>query len=308
MRRQDAVGFRSWSARGFRAIGLTINGILLVAASSHACFLNASWFAPTTNTDGSALTNLALYRVYYSTSASPCPGSSFVQVATSTSIPPPNHTVSFPLTGLTTGSTYSVSVTAVDTDGKESACSAVASAVARGDSAVTPTGTVTFGNVTIGSSAIQTFTVHSTGIGTTTGTASVPAPFSIDSGSPFTLDGAGATATVIVRFTPTSTAAASTSVSFTVNGDMQLRLVTGTGTTASKTPPLSEVTSPRRRTPTGVERPTSQRVPDSTPASEPRMQRQQLPRSPGTGATVERPSSDANDPRAVIDWLLMRGR
>jgi len=309
MRRQEAVGFRSWSVRGFRAIGLTINGILLVAASSHAGVLNASWITPTTNTDGSALTNLALYRVYYSTSASPCPGGSFVQVATSTSIPPPNQTVSFPLTGLTTGSTYSVSVTAVDTDGKESPCSAVASAVARGDSAVTPTGTVSFGNVTIGSSATQTFTVQSTGIGTTTGTASVPAPFSIDSGSPFTLDGAGATATVIVRFIPTSPAAASTSVSFTVNGDMQLRLVSGTGTTASKTlPPLSEVTSPRRRTPTGVERPTSQRVPDSTPASEPTGERQQLPRSPGTGATVERPSNDANDPRAVIDWLLMRGR
>ena len=290
-------------------IGLALGGVLLMQAPGNAGVLNASWTAPTTNTDGSALTSLALYRVYYSTSGSPCPGSSFVQVATSTSIPPPNQTVSFQLTGLTTGSTYGVSVTAVDTDGKESACSAVASAIARGDSTVTPTGTVSFGNVTIGSSATRTFTVQSTGIGTTMGTASVPAPFSIDSGSPFTLDGAGATATVTVRFTPTSTAAASTSVSLTVNGDMQSRLVTGTGTTASKTtPPLSEVTSPRQQAPTGVERPTPQRVPGSTPASEPRGQRQQLPRSPGTRATVERPSNDANDPRAVIDWLLMRGR
>src|SRR2546422_11371301 len=98
MRRQNAVGFRSWSVRGFRAIGLTINGILLVAASSYAGGLNASWTGPTTNTDGSALTSLALYRVYYSTSGSPCPGSSFVQVATSNSIPPPNQTVSFQLT------------------------------------------------------------------------------------------------------------------------------------------------------------------------------------------------------------------
>ncbi len=305
MRRQNTKGCRSRRVRWFRAIGLTVSGILLVAASSHAGVLNASWTAPTTNTDGSALTNLALYRVYYSTSGSPCPGSSFVQVATSL----PDQTVSFQLTGLTTGSTYSISVTAVDADGKESACSAVASAVARGDSAVTPTGTVSFGNVAIGSSATRTFTVQSTGTGTTTGTASVPAPFSIDSGSPFTLVGTGATATVTVRFTPTITAAASTSVSFTANGDMQSRLVTGTGTTASKTPPpLSEVTSPRRRAPTGVERPTPKREPVSTPASEPRGQRQELPRSPGTRATVERPSNDANDPRAVIDWLLMRGR
>jgi hypothetical protein len=90
-----------------------------------------------------------------------------------------------------------------------------------------------------------------------------------------------------------------------VNGDMQTRLVTGTGTTASKTtPPLSAVTSPPRRAPTGVERPTPQRVPGSMPATEPRGQRQELPRSPGT--RVEPPSNDANDPRAVIDWLLMR--
>jgi hypothetical protein len=94
-----------------------------------------------------------------------------------------------------------------------------------------------------------------------------------------------------------------------VNGDMQSRLVTGTGTTAaSKRTPLSEETSPRRGAPTGVERPTPQPVPGSTRASEPRGQRQQLPRSPGTRTTVERPSNDANDPQAVIDWLLMRGR
>jgi hypothetical protein len=276
MQRQIAEGSRSRCVRWFRAIGLTFNGILLAAAWSHAGVLNASWTAPTTNTDGSLLTELALYRVYYSTSASPCPGSHFVQVATSTSIPPPDQTVSFQLTGLTTGSSYSVSVTAVDTDGKESACSAVASAVAQGDSAVTPTGTVRFGNVSIGSSATRTFTVQSTGTGTITGTASVEAPFSIDSGSPFTLAGTGATATVTVRFTPTRSAVASTSVSFTANSDTQSRLVTGTGAPASDTkPPLPAATSAR-------------------PPQSPRA--------------IRRSNDDADDPGAVIDWLLMRRR
>jgi hypothetical protein len=138
MRRQNAEGFRSRCVRLLRAIGLTFNGVLLVAASGYAGVLDVSWIAPTTNTDGSGLTNLALYRVYYSTSDSACPGPTFFQVATSTSIPPPNQTVSVQLTGLTTGSIYSIAVTAMDTAGNESACSGAVNAVARDDSAATP--------------------------------------------------------------------------------------------------------------------------------------------------------------------------
>jgi len=74
------------------------------------------------------LTDLALYRLYCSTSGSPCPGSTFVEVATSTSIPPPNLLVSFQLMGLETGAIYSVSVTAVDIPGNESPCWDVAAA------------------------------------------------------------------------------------------------------------------------------------------------------------------------------------
>ena len=98
MRRQNVEGFRSRYVRLFRAIGLTLTGILLVAASGYAGVLGASWTAPTTKSDGSLLTNLALYRVYYGTSASPCPGSTFFRVATSTSIPPLNQTVGILLT------------------------------------------------------------------------------------------------------------------------------------------------------------------------------------------------------------------
>ncbi len=143
MRRQNAEGFRSRCVRWFRAIGLTLNGVLLVAASSHAGVLTASWTAPIANTDGSPLTELALYRVYYSIFDSPCPGSTFAEVVSPSSISAPNETISFQLTGLTAGAFYTVSVTAVDTHGNESACSDTASAVARDDAAVAPTDAVT---------------------------------------------------------------------------------------------------------------------------------------------------------------------
>jgi hypothetical protein len=138
MRRQNSEEFRSRYVPRLHAIGLMLGGILVVASSGHAGVLTASWTAPTTKTDGSALTQLARYRVYYSTSDSPCPGSTFFEVASSTSVPPPNQTVSVQLSGLTTASIYSASVTAVDTSENESACSEVASAIARDDSATTP--------------------------------------------------------------------------------------------------------------------------------------------------------------------------
>jgi hypothetical protein len=136
--RQDADHLRSRCVRWFSAIGLLFNGILVLAASSQAGVLDASWIAPIANTDGSPLTELALYRVYYSIFDAPCPGSTFVEVASPSLIPSATETISFRLTGLTAGAVYGISVTAVDTHGNESACSDTASAVARDDSAVTP--------------------------------------------------------------------------------------------------------------------------------------------------------------------------
>ena len=180
------------------ALGLSLAFILSATTHAVAGVLDAAWTAPTSNTDGSSLNDLASYRVYYSTSATPCPGATFFSVASSTTTPPANQTVNFRLTGLTTGSTYNVAITALDTGGNESACSAVASAVAQVEITVAPTATVNFGSVTIGTSATQTFTITSTRAGTVTGAASVSAPFSIVSGSPYTLVGSGATATVTV--------------------------------------------------------------------------------------------------------------
>ena len=80
-----------------------------MTASAHAGVLVATWTAPIANTDGSPLTELALYRVYYSIFDSPCPGSTLAEVVGPSSIPAPNETISFQLTGLTAGAFYTVS-------------------------------------------------------------------------------------------------------------------------------------------------------------------------------------------------------
>jgi len=84
--------------------------------------------------------------------------------------------------------------------------------------AVSPTGTLNFGTVNVASFADRTFTVQNTSGGTVAGTASTSAPFSVVSGSPFSLVGAGTTQEVTVRFNPTVAATASANVNFTANG------------------------------------------------------------------------------------------
>ena len=159
-------------------LGLFLLELFLVATPGQAGILDASWTAPTKNTDGSDLTDLASYRVYYGTASSPCPGPSRAQIASPTSSPDPGQTVSTRLTGLTVGPLpYHVAVTAVDTAGNESACSSVASASARLDFAVSPTSTLAFGDVNVGTFAERTFTVSNTGGGTVSGAVSVTAPF-----------------------------------------------------------------------------------------------------------------------------------
>jgi hypothetical protein len=110
-----------------------LSGVVLFTNPGSAGVLDASWTSPTTNTDGSALTALASYRVYYvAADASPCPGITFWEVASATTTPD-GRTVSVTLTGLTTDMYYTVAVTAVDLGGNESACSTTAGAVARQD-------------------------------------------------------------------------------------------------------------------------------------------------------------------------------
>ena len=117
--------------------------LLLVVPAAHAGTLGLAWNAPTTNTDGSALTDLSGYRVYTGTSSSvACPGSSYQAVPSPTSTPATGAVMSYTVTGLTTGTTYYAEVTAVDTSGNESACSNQATGVATADT-TPPTGSLT---------------------------------------------------------------------------------------------------------------------------------------------------------------------
>lgn len=100
-----------------------------LAPGASSGVLDVTWTAPTTDTDGSPLTFLNTYRVYYASGTStPCPGSAFFTVSGSTF---GGATATFTLTGLTQDTVYYVSVAAVGTNGNESNCSQVASAPAR---------------------------------------------------------------------------------------------------------------------------------------------------------------------------------
>ncbi len=83
--------------------------VLCLAASSSAGSLNLSWSAPTTNADGTPLTSLAGYRVYYGTT----PGT-YAGVVTV------GNVQTFRLNGLLDGQNYYLAVTAYDTQGDES--------------------------------------------------------------------------------------------------------------------------------------------------------------------------------------------
>src|SRR5437667_2387016 len=228
--------------RWLLGLGVVLGGVLLRAAPGGAGILDVSWIAPTTNSDGSPMTDLGSYRVYYGASNPPCPGPSFFQVASSTPSPPSNQAVTFRLTALSSGTLYYVSVTAVDTSGNESACATPASAVARIEFAVSPTGTVNFGSVNLGSFADRTLSVSNTGGGTVSGTVSTSASFSIVSGSAFTLVGVGVSQEVTVRFTPTTSATATANVDFAASGGTISRIMTGSAMDA--TPPTVAITSP----------------------------------------------------------------
>ncbi|PYU97194.1 MAG: hypothetical protein DMG10_31415, partial [Acidobacteria bacterium] len=85
-----------------------------------------------------------------------------------------------------------------------------------------------FGTVSVGSFADLTFTVQDTGGSALTGSASTSAPFSVVSGTPFSL-GAGTSQTIVVRFAPTATGSFTGNVSFTSNGGNVSPVVSGTG-------------------------------------------------------------------------------
>jgi hypothetical protein len=137
--------------RQFLALTLAVGLILLTAPVSHAGILNLAWDAPTTNEDGSELTDLSLYRIYISFASGPCPSGPFLEVSSSTSSPSGTVVVNYTLSGLDTGTTYFVQVTAVNTSGNESACSNEASGPAKDDNSLTASTSATTSSSSSGS-------------------------------------------------------------------------------------------------------------------------------------------------------------
>ncbi len=132
---------------GFRGFISLIVGMLLLLICdipAQAGLLNVALTAPTTNVDGTPLTDLASYRIYYATTSTPCPGSTYQTVTSPNSSPAQGDVMRSTITGLTTNSTYYVQATAVDSSGSESACSNQANGVAKADTAETtpPTGSL----------------------------------------------------------------------------------------------------------------------------------------------------------------------
>jgi hypothetical protein len=105
--------------------------VILAGCAAREGVLLASWMPPTTNTDGSPLTDLASYRIYFNTVGSPCPGGLSVKVDAAAVGRTPDGRVSVILSNFVVGQMYHVAVTAVNSRGEASDCSNTASAPAR---------------------------------------------------------------------------------------------------------------------------------------------------------------------------------
>ena len=108
---------------------LVLAGAMAGCGVGRSGVLDLSWKAPAANADGSPTADVASYRVYYGTAPNPCPGGTYVTVAS----PPASsgQPVTTRLTRLSVGEVYYVAVTAVSSSGAQSPCSAAASNRAR---------------------------------------------------------------------------------------------------------------------------------------------------------------------------------
>ena len=205
-------------------LALTFGPTSLVA---HAGTMGVEWEAPTTNADGSPLIDLMSYRVYAATSVPSCPGSAFEAFAAPGPTPTPGEIVGATLTSLSTGTTYWVRVSAVDSGGNESACTTAVSGVAHTDIDPTPSA-LNFSGVAIGTTKTMDFTVQNLGATSLTGIVTSTAPFSIVSGGALNV-APGASQAVRVAFTPPAEQVFGASVTFITSADQVSRSVSGTG-------------------------------------------------------------------------------
>jgi hypothetical protein len=227
VRARSAARWRRWLSIAIASLIGVVTGGPAVNAGS----LILNWSAPTTNADGTPLTDLSGYRVYLGTTPPTCPSGSFHSIASPTPTPAPSDSVASLIVGLAGGTTYFALVTAVDIVGNESTCSISTSGVAREDFAVTPTTATSFGSLPVGTTATRTFTVQNVGQASLSGTINVSTPFSVVSGGSWSL-AAGASQVVTIRFAPTAVNTFATNVNVTAGDDTISRAVSGVGTAA----------------------------------------------------------------------------
>jgi len=214
-------------------LSVMVSGPIGVSAAS----LKVSWQAPTTNTDGTPLIDLVGYRVYVAPSSPACGGPSFIYVTSPVAAPSGSQTVSSLAPGLA-GTTYAVAVTAINASHVESTCSPEAIGVARADFTVAPS-SVDFGSAVVGASVDRIVTVQNVSTASLSGTAIVSAPFTVISGSSYSV-APGARQDVVVRFLPTVDGTFIGNINFTAGGDTISRGVAGTAMLPSAA--LSSVT------------------------------------------------------------------
>jgi hypothetical protein len=148
--------------------------------------------------------NVAGYKVYYGRASRNYTNGISVGNVT-------NATIS----GLTDGATYYFAITTLSTFGLESGYSSEVSYMVPNGIPyiqVTPTNSA-YGNVLVGTSKTNSFTVRNAGTGILSGNATVASPFSIVSGGSYSL-GAGQTQLVMVAFSPLVAGKYSNSVTF----------------------------------------------------------------------------------------------
>ena len=119
-------------------VGFILISSVVGAARVDAASVTLSWTAPTTNADGTRLTDLASYRVYLATSTPPCPSASFFTVPSPTTAPASGQTMSSLRHGAHRGHDVLRARDRGRYFGNESACSGAASGVAHPDFSVTP--------------------------------------------------------------------------------------------------------------------------------------------------------------------------